>query len=191
MTVEQHKAGRTASASAPAGKPRVASKRAPAAATQPKGTRDGLVVHLPTGRAKTAAARRTDAPFVDDPTGLAAHAFVIDGVTTGRINQLVQHYNVISLRQVLDVMGISERTFQRAEASSRPLDPNASDRAMRLATATTQATIVLGNLANAERWLTSPELSLEGHRPIDLLQSTAGTELVKTLLGRMEYGVYA
>ena len=91
MTVEQHKTRRTASASAPAGKPRVAPKRAPAAATQPKGTRAGLVVHLATGRAKTAAARRTDAPFVDDPTGLAAHAFVIDGVTTGRINLSLIH----------------------------------------------------------------------------------------------------
>jgi putative toxin-antitoxin system antitoxin component (TIGR02293 family) len=149
------------------------------------------VIHLPNGRKTTALAGSESAPFVDDPTGLAAHQFVVGGVTTGPIKQLVEHYKVIDLLQVLRVMGISERTFQRAEASARPLDANASDRAMRLATVTTQATAVLGSLANAEQWLTSPETSLDGHRPIDLLQSTAGTELVKTLLGRMEYGVYA
>jgi putative toxin-antitoxin system antitoxin component (TIGR02293 family) len=190
MTVEQRKVRR--GAAAPASRPtRPVPKRASAPAAQQKVTHKGLVVHLPAGRTTSAAARRGGTPFVDDPTGLAAHEFVIGGVTTGRINELVEHYNVISMSQVLGVMGISERTFQRAEARSRPLDPNASDRAMRLATVTTQATTVLGSLANAEQWLTSPELSLDGHRPIDLLQSTAGTELVKTLLGRMEYGVYA
>ena len=112
-------------------------------------------------------------------------------MTTTHINRLVEDYSVISLRQVLGVMGISERTFQRAEASARPLDTNASDRAMRLATVTQQAIAVLGNLSNAERWLTSPALSLDGHCPIDLLRSSAGTDLVRTLLGRMAYGVYA
>jgi uncharacterized protein (DUF2384 family) len=32
---------------------------------------------------------------------------------------------------------------------------------------------------------------LDERKPIDLLQSSEGTELVRTLLTRMDYGVYA
>jgi putative toxin-antitoxin system antitoxin component (TIGR02293 family) len=35
-----------------------------------------------------------------------------------------------------------------------------------------------------------PAIALDRRRPVDLLSSPAGTELVEQLLGRMEYGVY-
>jgi len=50
---------------------------------------------------------------------------------------------------------------------------------------------VLGSQEAAERWLSTPAMALDRRRPIDLLQSSEGTELVKTLLTRMDYGVYA
>ena len=50
---------------------------------------------------------------------------------------------------------------------------------------------VLSSQEAAERWLSTPALGIDGRKPIDLLQSTEGTELVKTLLTRMDYGVYA
>ncbi|AUB82283.1 antitoxin Xre/MbcA/ParS toxin-binding domain-containing protein [Candidatus Thiodictyon syntrophicum] len=61
----------------------------------------------------------------------------------------------------------------------------------RLASVTAQAIDTLGSREDAERWLASAAIGLDRYRPIDLLQTSEGTELVKTLLTRMDYGVYA
>jgi putative toxin-antitoxin system antitoxin component (TIGR02293 family) len=88
-------------------------------------------------------------------------------------------------------VGISERTLQRALAGNKPLDGNASDRTLRLAAVTELASEVLGNQDEAERWLAAPALALDRRRPIDLLQSSEGSDLVKALLIRIDHGVYA
>ena len=33
-------------------------------------------------------------------------------------------------------------------------------------------------------------MGLDGHRPVDLMATSAGTELVETFLEQLEYGVY-
>ena len=105
---------------------------------------------------------------------------------------LLASVHIISEAQVYAVLGISPKTMQRRAASaSKTLDANASDRAMRLTSMIQLATEVLGAQDAAERWLTSPAIGLDGRLPIDLLQSSQGTEMVKTLLNRMDYGVYA
>ncbi|MCY1375391.1 putative toxin-antitoxin system antitoxin component [compost metagenome] len=53
-----------------------------------------------------------------------------------------------------------------------------------------QAEEVFGGREAADNWLNKPALGLEGRRPIDLLSSTEGCELVYTFLVRIEYGVY-
>jgi len=54
-----------------------------------------------------------------------------------------------------------------------------------------QATAVLGTRDAAERWLAAPAIGLDRRRPLELLVSCEGTTMVKTLLTRMEYGVYS
>lgn len=53
-----------------------------------------------------------------------------------------------------------------------------------------QLTGVLGSVKNAQLWLETPALGLDGAKPIDLLNSARGIEEVKTLIIRMDYGVY-
>jgi putative toxin-antitoxin system antitoxin component (TIGR02293 family) len=104
---------------------------------------------------------------------------------------LIASFHLIDRNEVLQAIGISERSLQRGEAAGKLLGPNASDRALRLALVTRQATDVLGSHEAAERWLSTPAIGLERRRPIELLQSSEGTDMVRTLLTRMEYGVYA
>ena len=40
------------------------------------------------------------------------------------------------------------------------------------------------------RWLAAPAMGLDGARPIDLLRTLQGSELVAEFLGRLEHGVY-
>ncbi len=128
----------------------------------------------------------------EDISGLKAHAVVTTGLSTAQAGRFMGSLRIISPQQFFETLGISERTFQRRAASkSKALDANASDRALRLASVLAQATKVLGSREAAERWLSAPAMALDRHKPIELLQSTDGTELVKTLLTRMDYGVYA
>ena len=53
-----------------------------------------------------------------------------------------------------------------------------------------RATALLGSRSEAERWLERPAIGLDRRRPIDLLSTTAGVELVENHLERLEYGVY-
>ena len=54
----------------------------------------------------------------------------------------------------------------------------------------TRATSVFGSRTAAEQWLAQPATGLDQRRPIDLLTTPAGVELVEDFLGRIEYGVY-
>jgi putative toxin-antitoxin system antitoxin component (TIGR02293 family) len=53
-----------------------------------------------------------------------------------------------------------------------------------------RAISVFGSRTAAERWLAQPPTGLDQRRPIDLLTTPAGAELVEDFLGRIEYGVY-
>lgn len=134
-----------------------------------------------------------DAPFplAKNLSPLQAHDLVTEGVTVQVARQMMASFDILQRDEILRVVGISERTLQRGQAKNKLLDSNASDRALRLAKVTAQAIDVLGSQQAAELWLSKPALALDQRRPIDLLQSSDGTDLVKTLLTRMDHGVYA
>src|SRR5689334_12298986 len=72
-------------------------------------------------------------------SGMKVHDMVTAGVPVDAARRLMNAYRLIDATEVLKVIGISERTLQRAVTTARPLDTNASDRAMRLAAVTAQA----------------------------------------------------
>lgn len=90
-----------------------------------------------------------------------------------------------------NVVGITVRTWQRKkDAPSKPLSPEQSGRAWQFAEILARASDVFGSQADAERWLEQPAIAFEQRRPIDLLATPAGAELVRDHLTRLEYGVY-
>lgn len=125
-------------------------------------------------------------------TAIETHDLVKRGVPVSDARQLLRALEIISEGEFYEVLGINPRTMERrAETGKKTLDRNSSDNVLRLVSVMEQAILVLGSQAEAERWLTSPAIGLDQRKPIELLQSTEGTMLVKTLLTRMEYGVYA
>jgi putative toxin-antitoxin system antitoxin component (TIGR02293 family) len=71
------------------------------------------------------------------------------------------------------------------------LSPEQSGRAWKFAEILAKATEVFGSQEEAERWLEHPAMGLNRQRPIDLLATPAGVELVEDFLTRLAYGVYA
>lgn len=136
-------------------------------------------------------AGRANYVFGEKLDPLHAHDLAIAGMPVAAAVALLADYQRVQREHLLATFGISERTLQRASAAGKALDSNASDRALRLHAITLLAKDVLGTHEAAERWLLAPAMGLSRRCPIDLLQSTEGTELVKTLLQRMDYGVYA
>jgi putative toxin-antitoxin system antitoxin component (TIGR02293 family) len=122
---------------------------------------------------------------------LAAHDVLAQGLPGGALAELFANIRTIAPGEISRAVGVSLRTVQRR--SNKPkirLSVEQSGRAWKFAEILAKATAVLGGQEVAERWLTSPAVALDRRRPVDLLTSPAGVELVEQLLGRMEYGVY-
>jgi len=89
-------------------------------------------------------------------------------------------------------IGISIATLSRRRQSGRPLDTGHSDRVLRFARLLKLATELHdGDEQAAREWLAKPARALDGETPLDHAETEAGAREVETLIGRLEYGVYA
>jgi putative toxin-antitoxin system antitoxin component (TIGR02293 family) len=66
-----------------------------------------------------------------------------------------------------------------------------ASRAWKLAKMLAQASDVFGSREAAERWMSARAIGLNGDRPIDLLQTGPGADVVSEYLERLELGVYS
>ncbi|MBZ9741188.1 MULTISPECIES: antitoxin Xre/MbcA/ParS toxin-binding domain-containing protein [unclassified Mesorhizobium] len=124
---------------------------------------------------------------------IEAHEMILNGIPSQALEKLVTHLAVINLADTFEAaFGMSERTFQRHKSDhSRTLSKEQGSRTWNFARILTKATSVLGSQAEAEKWMIRPAMGLDNRRPIDLLTTAAGTELVQEFLDRLDYGVYA
>ncbi|CAN7625091.1 type II RES/Xre toxin-antitoxin system antitoxin [Pararhizobium sp. LjRoot238] len=126
-------------------------------------------------------------------SALDAHELLLNGLPASALDHLVGQLVFIGKTESLEkAVGMSLRTWQRRkDAPSKPLSQEQSGRAWKFAEILAKATDVLGTQAEAEQWLERPAIGLDQRRPIDLLGTPAGVELVEDHLERLEYGVYA
>ena len=103
----------------------------------------------------------------------------------------VQTYLAFADEQpILDLLGMSKRTYQRRQRDGKPLGPVESDRLYRLAKIEAHAAEVFQDDAVAVDWLRNKNRAL-GDAPIDLLDTEAGADMVERALTRIEHGVFA
>lgn len=129
----------------------------------------------------------------DLTSALDAHELLSHGLPALALDHLVGHLLVLDKADSLEkAVGMSLRTYQRRrDKLSEPLNREQSGRTWKFAEILSRATDVFGSQAEAEQWLERPAIGLDQHRPIDLLTTPAGIELVEGFLTRLEYGVYA
>lgn len=120
------------------------------------------------------------------------HELIERGFPSDAIISFVQSIDLFKDKHVfVKVIGMSERTLQRRMKHPEPLSAEQSSRAWRFAEVLSKAEEVFGERQEAERWLVTPAMGLEGRAPIDLLTTQVGFELVDDFLTRMDYGVYS
>jgi putative toxin-antitoxin system antitoxin component (TIGR02293 family) len=126
-------------------------------------------------------------------SSLEAHEMLLKGLPPRALSYLVDH--LVSLRwddSFAKAIGMSQRTYQRHTSTSvSHLSPEQSGRTWKLAEILARATSVFGSKEEAEQWLERPAMGLNQRKPIDLLATPAGLELVEEFLVRLEHGVYA
>ncbi len=123
---------------------------------------------------------------------LDAHELLLRGLPGAAWIHLVDSLALLHDPASLEkAVGISLRTFQRRKADpAKLLNREQSGRTWKFAEILAKATLVLGSRAEAEQWLERPAMGLNQRRPIDLLATTAGVEIVENYLERIEHGVY-
>jgi putative toxin-antitoxin system antitoxin component (TIGR02293 family) len=124
-------------------------------------------------------------------TALDAHRMLAGGLPGKALLHLVDNLVVPHDAALLQrALGMSVRTVQRKKDADSLLNQEQSGRTWKFAEILAKAIDVFGSRREAEAWLEERALGLDGNRPIDLLSTPAGTELVETFLDRLAHGVY-
>jgi putative toxin-antitoxin system antitoxin component (TIGR02293 family) len=120
------------------------------------------------------------------------HDLLVAGLPGRALHRLAEGMTVLNTTDMLEKgLGISLRTYQRSRKTpTKPLSTDQSARTWVFASILAQAIHVLGNRTSAENWLQQPAMALGQRRPIDLLVTPEGVDMVRVLLGRIEYSVY-
>lgn len=138
------------------------------------------IVEKPTGRIDhVVAILGGDTAFQDKiATLLDAHQAIERGFPTATLANLVR--NVAAMRSI----------HREDGADPKRLSKEQSGAIWKCAEILVIATEIFGSQEVAERWLSEPAIGLDRMRPIDLLSTIPGTDLVETHLNQLEYGVY-
>lgn len=85
---------------------------------------------------------------------------------------------------------VSTRTLQRSTAD-RLFPKNLSDSLLHIAEIYRKTFEVFENKDNAIDWLFSENLALGGKKPMDMVDTIEGIQLVKDILIRIEHGIFS
>lgn len=119
------------------------------------------------------------------------HGALVKGLPYAVLVNIVDHLSALSIDEIANAVGISSRTLRRQkDQPERPMPPDLASKTWFLAETLAQASTVFGGRDAAERWMAGAAMGLDGARPIDLLRTLQGAELVTEFLGRLEHGVY-
>jgi putative toxin-antitoxin system antitoxin component (TIGR02293 family) len=125
---------------------------------------------------------------------IEVHDFLKQGLPFAAVRALVGRIDRLPGANPKDMetaLGMSVRTFHRRKGTAeKPLSLEQGSRAWKLAEVVSRAADILGSEDEARRWLVRPAMALDQRRPLDMLGTSAGEEMVDDLLTRMDHGVY-
>lgn len=96
----------------------------------------------------------------------------------------------LTIQEIAGIMHISERTLQRYTPATL-IKTEHAEKAIELARLYQRGTEVFGTMDNFNDWMKTPNYTLNGEAPLNLLDTSIGFELILQTLGRIEYGVFS
>lgn len=82
-------------------------------------------------------------------------------------------------------------TLQSRQQAGRRLNPEQSEKVLRIAHAYARAAEVFGDQGRGEAWMDREHPELDGQTPAELLDTEFGARRIEQLLGRIEHGIAA
>jgi len=111
------------------------------------------------------------------------------GLPKRALLHLVTNLN-FSIRSMTQLLNITERTIQR-KGDLDLLDISTTEQILQVAEVFSRGNDVFGSPENFQDWMKVENVSLGGKRPIELLPSRYGAQMVLDVIGRIEYGVFS
>lgn len=109
------------------------------------------------------------------------------GLPKGAVSHLAKHLS-IGLQEMAPLLSVNLRTIQRYGAE-RIFSRTISERILRIALVVSRGEEVFGDGEQFRTWLKEPNRAMAGKRPLDLLVSDFGIEMILDQLGRIEHGI--
>lgn len=120
------------------------------------------------------------------------HSAILQGVPYSSLLFFISRFTSLHESDAVNVLGISARTLRRQkDAPKKPMPADLASKTWLFAETLAKASEVLGGKDRAEEWMSKPATGLDGQRPVDLLQTVQGAEIVDDFLTRLEHGVYS
>jgi putative toxin-antitoxin system antitoxin component (TIGR02293 family) len=123
---------------------------------------------------------------------LEAHDLLVHGIPAKAFDHFISKTHVFRIDKTMEkTFGMSVRTYQRNKKTpNKALSPEQSGKTWKVAELMARVIAIFGSEKEAETWFESPAMALEQRRPLDMLSTPKGIELVEDHLTRLEYGVY-
>lgn len=96
----------------------------------------------------------------------------------------------ISLKDFAELLPVTERTIQRYNSNTR-FKSDISEHVILIAEVIVKGLEVFQNQDDLKKWLNTPNRTLGNTEPIELLDTSFGSQLIIDELGRIEHGVYS
>ncbi|GAB3012415.1 type II RES/Xre toxin-antitoxin system antitoxin [Spirosoma pulveris] len=90
--------------------------------------------------------------------------------------------------QLAEVFDTSLKTFQRYEREKKSLNPQDSEKVLKIMALFQTGESVFGSADSFRRWMDKPAYGLGNQVPFDLLHTSGGIDLVMDEVTRIEYG---
>jgi len=111
------------------------------------------------------------------------------GVTKDALRHLARNMS-FSMRQMAELLTINERTIQRY-TPRKHFNRAVSEQILLIAEVVTKGTDVFGDKDKFLLWMNHPSKALANKKPMSLLNSKFGADMILDELGRIEHGVFA
>ncbi|HET8855645.1 MAG TPA: antitoxin Xre/MbcA/ParS toxin-binding domain-containing protein [Salinimicrobium sp.] len=111
------------------------------------------------------------------------------GLNRNSVDSFIKHSS-LTKGQVSGLLHVSERTLQRY-SSEKTMDINASERLINLTRLFHKGIDVFNEKEKFIKWLNRPSKSLGNSKPIEIIETNIGIDLVMDELLRIEHGVFS
>lgn len=113
-----------------------------------------------------------------------------EGVPYSLFN-LIQHYTPFTENDWSNFLEISAKSLQRYKESAKHFKPLHSEKIIEIAEVTNIGLDIFRSMEKFKLWLNTPNFSLGGLKPIELLRDSYGKEMVVGELTRINHGILA